>query len=142
MGWSPTSGSRPVGVASSYGAQSGHTGDPGNVMQGGELINLTESVTDPKTGITSDADTLYWMAGDNEAGDLSNLAVVLTTATGTVFAPVPPTRLLDIAHHCRPQAGAGPSACSTVQGQLIAGKALVLQARRPSSSSPMRSTST
>ena len=36
-------------------------------MQGGELINLTEPVTDPKTGITSDADTLYWMAGDNSA---------------------------------------------------------------------------
>ena len=60
-------------------------------MLGGELINLTEQTTD-SNGDPVTADTLYWMAGDNTDGQLENLTVVLTTATGTVFAPVAPDR--------------------------------------------------
>ncbi len=116
----------PVAVAASYGAQTGHTGDPGNVMQGGELINLTETVTDPKTGLPADADTLYWMAGDNSAGDLGNLAVVLTTATGSVFAPVSPTRLLDTRNSAG-RARVQDHSVLNSSGQLIGGKSLVLQ---------------
>lgn len=58
------------------------------IFVGGEIINL--STTDS----SGDIQSLFTMTGDNVSG-LDNLAVVLTTATGTVFAPVGPTRLLD-----------------------------------------------
>ncbi len=87
----------PVDTAVDYAGDKTHTrqGDLGGKMAGGELLNLTESVKDPKTGLVSDVDTLFWMAGDNASKDLTNMAVVLTTATGTVFAPFGPKRVLD-----------------------------------------------
>jgi hypothetical protein len=75
----------PVDDSVDYGGPTNPQGDPNGTMLGGELINLTETV-DTGTG-TADVDTLFWMAGDNSTSDLANLAVVLTTATGTVFAP-------------------------------------------------------
>jgi hypothetical protein len=67
--------------------------DSGGKLLGGELVNLTETV--PSGAGTATVDTLFWMAGDDADSQLENLAVVLTTATGTVFAPVGPTRVLD-----------------------------------------------
>jgi hypothetical protein len=72
---------------------SGAFADTGGKLVGGELVNLTETV-DTNPG-TATVDTLFWMAGDDADAQLENLAVVLTTATGTVFAPVGPTRVLD-----------------------------------------------
>jgi hypothetical protein len=74
----------PVDDSGDYGGANPQ-GDPGGTMLGGELLNLTEQVT-TGTG-TATVDTLFWMAGDNGDAQLENLAVVLTTATGTVFAP-------------------------------------------------------
>ncbi len=73
---------------------SGDFADTGGKLVGGELVNLTETV-DTSAGGTATVDTLFWMAGDDADSQLENLAVVLTTATGTVFAPVGPTRVLD-----------------------------------------------
>jgi hypothetical protein len=91
----------PVDDSADYGGTN-PLGDPGGTMLGGEMLNLTEAVT-TSTG-TSTVDTLFWMAGDNGDAHLENLAVVLTTATGTVFAPyatiqgsvpIGPLRVLD-----------------------------------------------
>lgn len=87
----------PVDDAVDYGGDGtpgSANGDPNATMIGGELLNLTEHVDDG-TANGQDVDTLFWMAGDNNAGDLGNLAVVLTTATGTVFVPYGPFRALD-----------------------------------------------
>jgi hypothetical protein len=53
------------------------------------MINLSSTDTSG-----NETQSLFWMTSNNNT-DLSNLAVVLTTATGTVFAPDGPTRLLD-----------------------------------------------
>jgi hypothetical protein len=91
----------PVDDSADYGGSS-PAGDPNGTMLGGELLNLTETVS-TGTG-TATVDTLFWMAGDNGDAQLENLAVVLTTATGTVFAPyaeivndvpIGPLRVLD-----------------------------------------------
>lgn len=115
----------PVDDAEHYGGSTIH-GDPLAKMVGGELINLTEQSTDNQ-GNPETVDTLYWMAGPNDpAGQLHNLTVVLTTATGTVFAAVPPQRLLDT----RASGGRTRIANQSVldsQGRLIGGKALELQ---------------
>jgi hypothetical protein len=84
----------PVEDSVAYGDPVTGNGDANNTMLGGELINLTEHVDDG-TANGQDIDTLFWMAGDNSAGHLDNLAVVLTTATGTVFVPYGPFRALD-----------------------------------------------
>jgi hypothetical protein len=84
----------PVDTSETYGDPVTGIGDSGGVMVGGELINLTETVDDGQGG-TQDVDTLFWMAGDNAGQNLHNLAVVLTTATGTVFVPYGPFRALD-----------------------------------------------
>jgi hypothetical protein len=84
----------PVEDSVAYGDPPTGNGDAGGTMLGGELLNLTEHVDDGTVN-GQDIDTLFWMAGDNGAGDLSNLAVVLTTATGTVFVPYGPFRALD-----------------------------------------------
>jgi hypothetical protein len=84
----------PVDDSSTYGDPITGVGDAGGVMLGGELINLTEHVDDGTVN-GQDVDTLFWMAGDNAAANLDNLAVVLTTATGTVFVPYGPYRALD-----------------------------------------------
>jgi hypothetical protein len=81
----------PIEDSVAYGDPATGNGDAGGTMLGGELLNLTEAVPGSAAGI----DTLFWMAGDNSANDLSNLAVVLTTATGTVFVPYGPFRALD-----------------------------------------------
>lgn len=83
----------PVDDAGDYGDPANPQGDLGGTMRGGELVNLTENV--PTDTGTATVDTLFWMAGDNAAADLANLTVVHTSATGTVFAPVGPTRVLD-----------------------------------------------
>jgi len=101
---------------------SGNFADNGGVLKGGELVNLTETVS-TGTG-TATVDTLFWMAGDDGDTNLENLAVVLTTATGTVFAPVGPTRVLDT------RSARSLLASQTVldsSHRLIGGKTLELQ---------------
>jgi hypothetical protein len=125
---------KPVDDSVDYGGPSSPAGDPLATMLGGELINLTETV-DTGTG-SADIDTLFWMAGDNANGDLANLAVVLTTATGTVFAPyaytdsngaaIGPYRVLDT----RSTAGRLRLSSQTVldsSHRLIGGKTLEIQ---------------
>lgn len=81
-----TSSGAPLGID----AQDHDLWQPVNgIFTGGEIINL--STTDSNN---DEVQSLFTMTGDNSTG-LDNLAVVLTTATGTVFAPVGPTRLLD-----------------------------------------------
>jgi hypothetical protein len=102
----------------------GH-GDNGRKMKGGELLNLTESVTTDSG--TSNVDTLFWMAGPNTSGtSLANLAVVLTTATGTVFAPYGPKRVLDTRVASGRTLIANAASVLDSQGRLIAGKSLQL----------------
>ena len=110
----------PMEDSQAYGDPTTGNGDGGGTMLGGELLNLTEAVTGSPTGI----DTLFWMAGDNSAKDLSNLAVVLTTATGTVFVPFGPFRALDT------RINRALLASQTVldsQHRLIGGRTLELQ---------------
>jgi hypothetical protein len=113
----------PVDDADHYGGATIH-GDPGANMLGGELLNLTEATTDSH-GNPITADTLYWMAGDNADGLLENLTVVLTTATGTVFAPVTPNRILDTRSTLGRTLIASHSVLDS-SGRLIGGKALEL----------------
>jgi hypothetical protein len=114
----------PVDDADHYGGATIH-GDPGGAMVGGELINLTEPSTD-SLGNPIIADTLYWMAGGNVDGQLENLTVVLTTATGTVFAPVTPNRILDTRNVLGRTLIANHSALDS-SGRLLGGHALELQ---------------
>ena len=116
----------PVGVAASYGAQTGHTGDPGNVMQGGELINLTETVTDPNDGapgrrrhaLLDGRRQLGRRPGQPgrraDDGDRHGLRR---------RAADPPAGHPKLG---RPRPGSGPSVLNS-SGQLIGGKSLVLQ---------------
>jgi hypothetical protein len=95
--------------------------DTGGLFQGGELINLTESL--PSGGTTQ---ALFWMTGTDTDTKLENLAVVLTTSTGTVFAPVGPTRLLDT----RTVSGRSLLASTSVldsSNRLLSGKILELK---------------
>ena len=55
----------PVDDAGDYGGGTTPAGDPGGTMLGGELLNLTETVS--TNAGTSTVDTLFWMAGDNGA---------------------------------------------------------------------------
>jgi hypothetical protein len=87
-------------------------------LLGGELVNLTETVGSATT------DTLYWMAGPAAGiSNLDNLTVVLTTATGTVFAPVPPSRLLDTRYSTTRHRVQNLSALDS-KGRLIGGHAV------------------
>jgi hypothetical protein len=114
----------PVDDSQDYGGDPIH-GDLAGTMLGGELINLTETV-DLGGGATQDIDTLFWMAGDNAAAGLDNLAVVLTTATGTVFVPFGPFRALDTrSSSLRTHILNGPAVLDS-QHRLIGGKTLVL----------------
>lgn len=119
-----TNGLTPLRLQDS--GDSANFSDSGAKLLGGELVNLTETV-DTNGGGTSTVDTLFWMAGDDQDGQLENLAVVLTTATGTVFAPVGPTRVLDT------RTAAGRTLLATQTGildsskRLIGGKTLELQ---------------
>jgi hypothetical protein len=113
----------PIEDSVAYGDPDTGNGDTGGTMLGGELLNLTEHVDDG-TVSGQDIDTLFWMAGDNAAKDLSNLAVVLTTATGTVFVPYGPFRALDT------RSNRSLLASTTVldaQHRLVGGKTLELQ---------------
>jgi hypothetical protein len=101
-------------------------GDAAGVMKGGELLNLTEAVTNTN-GSTSQVDTLFWMAGPNADTKLENLAVVLTTATGTVFAPFGPKRVLDTRTASGRTLIAKTSGILDSAGRLIAGKTLELK---------------
>jgi hypothetical protein len=109
----------PVDDATHFGGSKPPLGDPGGTMKGGELLNLTETVG------TATNDTLYWMAGDNAAANLKNLTVVLTTATGTVFAPVPPSRLLDTRSAATRHRVLNNSALDA-NGRLLGGQSLVI----------------
>jgi hypothetical protein len=119
---SHTSNGAPLAVAPQVGASwSPSTGS----LVGGELINL--SAPDSQ-GITSQS--LFWMTGDNSTVDsngsnLDNLAVVLTTATGTVFAPVGPSRLLDTRYASMRHRILKPSVLNS-HGQLIGKQVLEL----------------
>ena len=87
-------------------------------LAGGELLNLTEQV-----GLAT-TDTLYWLAGPAAGTDnLANLTVVLTTATGTVFAPVPPSRLLDTRYSTTRHRVQNLSALDS-HGRLIGGQSV------------------
>jgi hypothetical protein len=66
------------------------------------------------------------MAGDNAAGGLHNLAVVLTTATGTVFVPYGPFRALDTRSASLRTLILNPSVLDSSH-RLIKGKTLELQ---------------
>jgi hypothetical protein len=98
---------------------------PQSTLVGGEMINL--SALDSQ-GVESQS--LFWMTGDNSTVDssgsnLDNLAVVLTTATGTVFAPVGPSRLLDTRTASLRDRVVKPSVLNS-HGQLIGGQILEL----------------
>jgi hypothetical protein len=113
----------PVDTADDYGGST-INGDPGANMLGGELLNLTEDSTNSQ-GQPITVDTLYWMAGDNADGQLENLTVVLTTATGTVFAPVTPNRILDTRSTLGRSLIVNHSALDS-SGRLLVGQALEL----------------
>jgi hypothetical protein len=113
----------PVDDSVDYGGDT-PAGDPAATMLGGELLNLTEDVDDGAGG-TLHIDTLFWMAGDNNAGNLDNLAVVLTTATGTVFVPYGPFRALGTRSSPLRQLVVDPTVLDS-QHRLIGGKTLEL----------------
>ena len=79
------------------------------------------------------------MSGNDTDGKLTNLTVVLTTATGTVFAPVTPSRCWTPGHHRRKHVLNNSVLDSS--GRLIGGKVLQLDLTT-SCSSPTPSTST